>query len=538
MNFISAFDELSSLYEKKALHEGYTVKYGRGSKGVDFDSLEDAVQHINDGMQKRSQQSYVLYQDGKELIWLDWYTANRDGSDSNWSESRKATKAPVSFDKKEGKLSVIEEALTEGDDYWRHRPYYDQSQKDRGVIKPYQKPANYQGTQSEWERACRDSEDFNRDLRRNPWESLDVEDTSKAELTEAAEDEEIEIIDDEAAVAETPAEEPVVGDEPRQVICECDKCGALIIKDEADIVVDEETDLVNVEDECQFCEEAKGYKIIGVVAPYEAIEVTTEEEGDSINETLTGDNGSDPQEAPEKDEGAPEKDEGAPVKEDLADLYRKTFDKPASTKTQQAWEDELNGEMGEISDKRRKHLEKKFAQQRDWEERHLVTEATANAVPPEWNDSYFRHRRMPEYKKPRLPFPDDGQHFVIWPGMDIDMAWKAVKELSDRNILTFANYVRGQNRRASDPEYTRSTYKVQRSNDLMDGVLLRVRSALEHTLRAAQASGEIPDRFSEQESINIRNACGVNPKTYEPEPERLWQREIKRGEPTEITHSF
>ena len=56
--------------------------------------------------------------------------------------------------------------------------------------------------------------------------------------------------------------------------------------------------------------------------------------------------------------------------EDLADWYRKKFDKPASISTQQAWEDELNGEMGEISDKRRKHLERKFAQQRDWEERH------------------------------------------------------------------------------------------------------------------------------------------------------------------------
>ena len=56
--------------------------------------------------------------------------------------------------------------------------------------------------------------------------------------------------------------------------------------------------------------------------------------------------------------------------EDLADWYRKKFDKPASTATQQAWEDELNGEMGEISDKRRKHLERKFQQQRDWEKRH------------------------------------------------------------------------------------------------------------------------------------------------------------------------
>lgn len=88
-------------------------------------------------------------------------------------------------------------------------------------------------------------------------------------LTEAAEDEEIEIVDDEVAVEEVPAEEPAVEDEPRQVICECDKCGALVIKAEADIVVDEESDLVNVEDECQFCEEAKGFKIIGVVAPYE-----------------------------------------------------------------------------------------------------------------------------------------------------------------------------------------------------------------------------------------------------------------------------
>ena len=58
------------------------------------------------------------------------------------------------------------------------------------------------------------------------------------------------------------------------------------------------------------------------------------------------------------------------LEEDLADWYRKKFDRPASIATQQAWEDELNGEMGEISDARRAHLERKFAQQRDWEKRH------------------------------------------------------------------------------------------------------------------------------------------------------------------------
>jgi hypothetical protein len=161
----------------------------------------------------------------------------------------------------------------------------------------------------------------------------------------------------QAAVSESMDNESddmlAVDDGPRQVICECDKCGALVIKDEADIVVDEETDLVNVEDECQFCEEAKGFKIIGVVAPYEAAEA----------------------EEPVEDELAEEDDI---IEEDLADVARKVFDKPASTKTQQAWEDELNGEMGEISPKRRKHLERKFAQQRDWEARH-TTEVTEDA---------------------------------------------------------------------------------------------------------------------------------------------------------------
>lgn len=203
-----------------------------------------------------------------------------------------------------------------------------------------------------------------------------VEEADKEELTEAAEDEEIEIVDDETAVEEVPAEEPAIEEEPRQVICECDKCGALVIKDEADIVVDEESDLVNVEDECQFCEEAKGFKIIGVVAPYEvAVEEEPAEEivDESLNnsELLKEIEKTNELKTEHESENLTLNEEAEDIiDEDLADVYRKKFDKPASTKTQQAWEDELNGEMGEISDKRRKHLEKKFAQQRDWEARH------------------------------------------------------------------------------------------------------------------------------------------------------------------------
>jgi hypothetical protein len=89
------------------------------------------------------------------------------------------------------------------------------------------------------------------------------------ELTEAAEDEEIEID---------------IEEEPRQLICECSKCGALVIKAEADVVADEESGLVDVEEECQFCEEAKGYKIVGVVAPYEVAEEEPVEDEEPIEE--------------------------------------------------------------------------------------------------------------------------------------------------------------------------------------------------------------------------------------------------------------
>ena len=102
-----------------------------------------------------------------------------------------------------------------------------------------------------------------------------LEACTEEELTEAADDEEIEIVDDEVPVEEIAEEEPAA-DEPRQVIMECSKCGALVIKDEADVVADEESDLVNIEDECQYCEEAEGYKIIGTMIPYEVAEVAEE----------------------------------------------------------------------------------------------------------------------------------------------------------------------------------------------------------------------------------------------------------------------
>ena len=113
-----------------------------------------------------------------------------------------------------------------------------------------------------------------------------VEEDCTKTLTEADE-EEIEFAEEPAEPIEgdeAPVEGTVEEAESRQLILECSKCGAIVIKDEADVVIDEESDLVNVEDTCEYCEEAKGYKIIGVVAPYEAAEVSMEGEEAVENE--------------------------------------------------------------------------------------------------------------------------------------------------------------------------------------------------------------------------------------------------------------
>ena len=62
------------------------------------------------------------------------------------------------------------------------------------------------------------------------------------------------------------------------------------------------------------------------------------------------------------------------VDEDFIDAFKKKFDKPYSIKDQERLEAELNGEFGEISDKRRKEIEDIFAYQRDWEARHAASE--------------------------------------------------------------------------------------------------------------------------------------------------------------------
>lgn len=63
------------------------------------------------------------------------------------------------------------------------------------------------------------------------------------------------------------------------VICQCEICKSKIFKDPEDIKIDaEDAELANVGECCPYCFETDGFKIIGQVAPYEA--VTVEAEGD------------------------------------------------------------------------------------------------------------------------------------------------------------------------------------------------------------------------------------------------------------------
>lgn len=114
-------------------------------------------------------------------------------------------------------------------------------------------------------------------------------------------------LEQDVAVEEADADvvdEAPAAEGPKQLVLECSKCGVVCVKSEDDVVIDEATDLANVEEECAACEEAAGYKVLGELLPY------ADEEDEEIEESVEK-----PEEAPEADDpGAPDtdKDPGAP----------------------------------------------------------------------------------------------------------------------------------------------------------------------------------------------------------------------------------
>lgn len=87
-----------------------------------------------------------------------------------------------------------------------------------------------------------------------------------------------EVLADEAEIV-APEEDAA----PAQRVLACASCGALVIKDEADVVIDEESDLANVEEKCAACEKTEGFEVLGEFIPFAA---DAAEEADAEEEII------------------------------------------------------------------------------------------------------------------------------------------------------------------------------------------------------------------------------------------------------------
>lgn len=69
-----------------------------------------------------------------------------------------------------------------------------------------------------------------------------------------------------------------------KVILHCPVCNSMIYKDLEDVVKDDVEELVNIGEECPYCYTSEGFKVIGVVSPFE--ETSEEEEQEDEEEDL------------------------------------------------------------------------------------------------------------------------------------------------------------------------------------------------------------------------------------------------------------
>ena len=94
-------------------------------------------------------------------------------------------------------------------------------------------------------------EDYNLN---NKDEIEDMHDTVFNQL----DDKSIDIIDPNAQSVDD-LEDSYIG----KVILDCDVCHSKIYKDPSEVVIDDESSLANIDEECPYCYSTDGYKIIG-----------------------------------------------------------------------------------------------------------------------------------------------------------------------------------------------------------------------------------------------------------------------------------
>ena len=108
-----------------------------------------------------------------------------------------------------------------------------------------------------------------------------------------------DITDDTESIIdpEAESEEDLQDSYEGKVVIQCKICGEKQYEDPEDIIIDENSDYVNVGEECPSCSSVDGYKIIGQIAPYcpdcaakDDIDVDIDIDDDELEEALGGKN--------------------------------------------------------------------------------------------------------------------------------------------------------------------------------------------------------------------------------------------------------
>ena len=174
----------------------------------------------------------------------------------------------------------------------------------------------------------------------NAFKELDLltEDTFKADdagidklrdFMDGDQVDEITIIDPEAETFDD-VKESYIG----KVILNCGVCQSKFYKDKEDIVIDEETQLANVGEECPYCTSADGFEIVGQVAEY-CPDCAEGEHDDHVDD-----------------------DEDAEVEVDVSEEEDLQEDLGSDLAKYQEWVDYDMKKYGKISDKTKQDLDK------------------------------------------------------------------------------------------------------------------------------------------------------------------------------------
>ena len=133
-------------------------------------------------------------------------------------------------------------------------------------------------------------EDYNLN---NKDEIEDMHDTVFNQL----DDKSIDIIDPNAQSVDD-LEDSYVG----KVILDCDVCHSKIYKDPSEVIIDDESSLANIDEECPYCYSTDGYKIIGEVASYDGASLEDDDEDDTEEDDTEEDDTKEDDEDDEEDE--------------------------------------------------------------------------------------------------------------------------------------------------------------------------------------------------------------------------------------------